>query len=142
MAFMQHMFEAYVRANKKAGKSKKGKKCNDDYSDSSDSEQETGYGDTGFSVVKHLKIDEPLGTIYMSTEPCPIKDAATALSDNMRADEIAIETPKTGRVTAVVVVMSIYCKKMQFAECLILWMRSFLAKRRKMLSSQRKIPAD
>jgi hypothetical protein len=35
MAFMQTMFKAYVKANKKAGKSKKHKKCNYDSSDSS-----------------------------------------------------------------------------------------------------------
>jgi hypothetical protein len=38
MAFMQTMFEAYVKANKKANKSKKRKKCNNDSSDSSNSE--------------------------------------------------------------------------------------------------------
>jgi hypothetical protein len=37
MAFMQSMFEAYVKSQKKAGKSKKCKKCDDDSSDSSDS---------------------------------------------------------------------------------------------------------
>jgi hypothetical protein len=38
MAFMQSMFEAYVRSQKKAGKSKKCKKRDYDSSDSSDSE--------------------------------------------------------------------------------------------------------
>ena len=38
MAFMQSMFEAYARSQKKAGKSKKRKKRNYDSSDSSDSE--------------------------------------------------------------------------------------------------------
>jgi hypothetical protein len=38
MAFMQSMFEAYVKSQKKAGKSKKHKKCDYDSSDSSDSE--------------------------------------------------------------------------------------------------------
>ncbi len=38
MAFMQSMFEAYVKSHKKAGKSKKGKKRGYDSSDSSDSE--------------------------------------------------------------------------------------------------------
>ncbi len=38
MAFMQSMFEAYVKSQKKAGKSKKRKKHNYDSSDSSDSE--------------------------------------------------------------------------------------------------------
>jgi hypothetical protein len=61
-------------------------------------------------VDKNLKIDEPLGTIYLSTEPRLIKVTATA-PDNMRADEIAIGTAKTGKVTAVVTVMSTFCKK-------------------------------
>jgi hypothetical protein len=65
----------------------------------------------GFSVDKHLKIDEPLGTIYSSHKPQPIKVADTALSDTTKADEIAIKTAKTGKVTAVVVVMSIFSKK-------------------------------
>jgi hypothetical protein len=38
MAFMQSMFEAYAKSQKKAGKSKKHKKQNYDSSDSSDSE--------------------------------------------------------------------------------------------------------
>ncbi len=38
MAFMQSMFEAYVKSQKKAGKSKKRKRRNNDSSDSSDSE--------------------------------------------------------------------------------------------------------
>jgi hypothetical protein len=56
---MQTMSEAYVKANKKAGKSKKCKK-RDYYS----SDSETEYGDMGFSVEKHLKIEKPLGTVY------------------------------------------------------------------------------
>jgi hypothetical protein len=38
MAFMQSMFKAYVKSQKKAGTSKKCKKCDYDASDSSDSE--------------------------------------------------------------------------------------------------------
>jgi hypothetical protein len=38
MAFMQSMFEAYVKSQKKAGNSKKRKKCDYSSSDSSDSE--------------------------------------------------------------------------------------------------------
>jgi hypothetical protein len=38
VAFMHTMFETYVKANRKAGKSKKCKKHNCDSSDSSDSE--------------------------------------------------------------------------------------------------------
>ncbi len=65
----------------------------------------------GFSEDKHLKIDEPLGTIYLSHKPCPIKFANTALSETTKADEITIKTAKTDKVTAVVVVMSIFSKK-------------------------------
>jgi hypothetical protein len=66
------------------------------------------YSNTGFSVDKLLKIDEPLGTIYLSHEPHPIKDADKALSETTKADEIVIETAKTGKVTAVVAAMNIF----------------------------------
>jgi hypothetical protein len=111
MAFMQTIFEAYAKIQKKAGKSKKRKKSGYDFDISSDSEEESGYGDTGFSVDKHLILDKPLGTIYLSTEPCPIKVANTAPSKTTKADEIAIKTAKTGKVTAVVTVMSIFSEK-------------------------------
>ena len=64
----------------------------------------------GFSVDKRLKIDKPLGTIYSSHKPHPIKVANTALSDSTKADEIAIKTAKTGKVSVVVAVMSKRCK--------------------------------
>jgi hypothetical protein len=44
----------------------------------------------------------------LSTEPCPIKVANTGPSETARADKIAIETAKTGKVTAVVAAMSIF----------------------------------
>jgi hypothetical protein len=47
----------------------------------------------------------------MSTEARPIKGIDTASSKNVRAGEKAIETAKTGKVTAAVVVMSIFCRK-------------------------------
>ncbi len=47
----------------------------------------------------------------MSHNPRPIKVINTALSETTKADKIAIETAKTGEVTAVVVVMSIFSKK-------------------------------
>jgi hypothetical protein len=65
----------------------------------------------GFSVDKHLKVDKPLGTIYSSTEPHPIKATNTALSETTKADEVVIKTAKTGKVTAVVAVMSIFSEK-------------------------------
>jgi hypothetical protein len=143
MAFMQSMIEAYTKSQKKAGKSKKHKKCYYESSDSSGSEhQETGIGDTGFRVDKGLKLDEPLCSIYSCTEPCPIKVANTALSETTKADEITIETAKTGKVTAVVTVMSIFSRKDAICRALIAEMRSLLSKRRKEPISRRKIPAD
>jgi hypothetical protein len=63
------------------------------------------------SVDKRLKIDEPLETIYLSHKPHPIKVVNTALSETMTADDIAKETAKNGKVTAVVTVMSIFKRK-------------------------------
>jgi hypothetical protein len=62
-------------------------------------------------VDKHLNIDVPLGTIYSSHKPRPIKVADTALSETTKADQIAIETAKTGKVTEVVAAMSIFSRK-------------------------------
>jgi hypothetical protein len=47
----------------------------------------------------------------LSTEAHPIKVVDTAPSNNIRADEIANENAKTGKMTAVVAVMSIFCKR-------------------------------
>jgi hypothetical protein len=68
-------------------------------------------------VDKHLKIDKPLEPIYSPHKLRPIKVVNTALSETTKADEIASETAKTGKVTAVVAVMSIFKKnKMRIAE--------------------------
>ncbi len=111
MAFMKSMFKAYVKSQKKASKSKKHKKRDYDSRDSSNSDLGTGYGDTGFSVDKRLKIDKPLGTIYSLHIPHLIKVTNTALYETTKADEVAIKTAKTGKVTAVVAVMSIFGRK-------------------------------
>jgi hypothetical protein len=47
----------------------------------------------------------------LSRKPRPIKVVDTALSETTKADEIASKTAKTGKVTAVVAVMSIFKKK-------------------------------
>ncbi len=58
----------------------------------------------GFRVDKRLKLDKPAGHNYMSSETRPIK--VTSLdSEKIRANEIAIENSKTGKVTTVVAVM-------------------------------------
>jgi hypothetical protein len=56
-------------------------------------------------------MDESLGTIYLSHKPHLIKVINTALSETTKADEVARETTKTGKVTAVVALMSIFEKK-------------------------------
>jgi hypothetical protein len=56
-------------------------------------------------------MDQPLEPIYLSHKPHPIKVADTALSIATKADEIAKETAETGKVTAVVTVMSIFKRK-------------------------------
>jgi hypothetical protein len=58
----------------------------------------------GFRGDKHLIIDKPTGHNYMSSETCPIK-VTNLDSEKIRANEIAIENSKTGKVTAVVAVM-------------------------------------
>jgi hypothetical protein len=47
----------------------------------------------------------------MSHKPRPIKVVDTALSKARKADEIAKETTETGKVTAVVAIMSIFKRK-------------------------------
>jgi hypothetical protein len=51
----------------------------------------------------------------------------------MRADEIAIKTAKTGKVTAVVTVISIFCKK----KCNL---RSANSRNKKLSHQRRKVP--
>jgi hypothetical protein len=96
----------------------------------------------GLDVDRRLKIDEPLGTIYLSHKPHPIKVVNTALSETTKAGQIAIKTAKTSKVTAVVVVMSILLKKDANCGALISEMRGLLTKRRKKPIFRRKIPAD
>jgi hypothetical protein len=91
-------------------------------------------------VDKRLKIDKPLGTIYLSHTPYLIKVANTASSETTRANEIAVKTTKTSKVTAVVVIMSIFSEKDASCGALIAEMRSFLPKRRKVPFFQREIP--
>jgi hypothetical protein len=78
----------------------------------------------------------------LSHKPRPIKVLGTALSETTKADEIVSETAKTGKVTAVVAVMSILKRKDANFGALILVIRSLLAKRQKELNLRRKIPAD
>jgi hypothetical protein len=96
----------------------------------------------GFGIDKLLKLDKPIGTVYMSTDSCLIKVADTAPSNTKRADKIANETAKTGKVAAMVAVMSIFVERNASRAELILEMRSLLASRKKVLSFSRKISAN
>ncbi len=78
----------------------------------------------------------------MSHKPRPIKVINTAFSETTKADEIASKTTKTGKVTALVTVMSIFLKKDANCGALVLEMRGLLVKRRKEPIFWRKIPAD
>ena len=55
-------------------------------------------------VDKHLKLEQPSGIDLKSTDTHPIKATKLAL-DIIRANEIAIENSKTGKVTAVVAIL-------------------------------------
>jgi hypothetical protein len=78
----------------------------------------------------------------LSHKPRPIKVVYTALSVAKKADEIAKETAETGKVTAVVAVMSIFKRKDANYGALVSEMRGLLAKRQKEPIFCRKIPAD
>jgi hypothetical protein len=111
MVFMQTMFQAYVKIQKKIVSLRSARSVTMISVTVLTVNRKLGMKNTGFSVDKHLKIDKPLGTVYLSTEPRPIKVADTAPSETTRADEIVIGIAKTGKVTAVVAVMSNFSKK-------------------------------
>jgi hypothetical protein len=76
----------------------------------------------------------------LSHMPRPIKVTNTALSETMKADQITIETAKTGKVTVIVAVISNFSRKRANCGVPILEMRSLLAKRRKEPIFRRKYP--
>jgi hypothetical protein len=59
-------------------------------------------------VDKHVKLDEPFLSDSESTQPRSIKVTNQTLISSNRADEKALEIAKTGKVTAVVLVMHLY----------------------------------
>ena len=112
--FCQHCkTEAIQKSQKKATKGKY-----DSISDSN-SEQKIGSGDTGLGRDKHLKLDKPIGQNLMSTTACPIKVTTIACPDQegFRDIENTKIFSKTGKVTAVVAVMTIFNKHKKLAQC-------------------------
>ena len=73
----------------------------------SDDNLDTGSSSTGRPVDKRLKIDQPSGIHLNSTDTHPIKATKLAL-DTIRANEIAIENSKTGKVTAIVAILKVF----------------------------------
>ena len=105
MAYLTATIESLMKRGIKKASNKKCKKCSYKSSSSdSDSEQESGYSDTGLRVDKRLKLDKHLALNLMSTEPHPIK--VTNLADGITSsNQKAIENAKMGKVTAVATVM-------------------------------------
>ncbi len=115
---MTSMLEAIAKGQKKAAKKGKKRKRNyrdDSSSSSSDSEQEIGSGDTGLSRDKRLKIDKPLGSNFLSTTARPIK--VTNLTQGgtyvPRDSEDTVIRKNTGKVTAVVAVMTVSSRNLR-----------------------------
>ena len=67
---------------------------------------------------KRLKLEQPIGIHLISTDTRPIKATKLAL-DTIRANEIAIENPETGKVTAVVTMLKVFGIKLAIHGTLI-----------------------
>jgi hypothetical protein len=107
-AQIAYLTEEITKLKKRLKKSKKHKKGASDSSDSdSDSDWSSG---TGSQVDKRLKLEQPPGIDLVSTDTRPIKATKLAL-DILKANEIAIENAKTGKVTAVVVILKVFRDK-------------------------------
>jgi hypothetical protein len=105
---ISHLTEEMTKLKKKLKKSKKHKKRALDSSGSdSDSSQDSGSSSTGRPVEKRIKLVQPSGVHLDSTDTLPIKATKLAL-DTIRANEIAIENSKTGKVTAVVRILNVF----------------------------------
>jgi hypothetical protein len=61
----------------------------------------------GSQVDMRLKLEQPSGIDLKSTDTHPIKATKLAL-DIIRANKIAIENSKTGKVTAVVAILKVF----------------------------------
>jgi len=59
------------------------------------------------SLTKRPKLEQPPGIHLESTDTRPIKASKLAL-DIIRANEIAIENSKTGKVTSVVAILKVF----------------------------------
>ncbi len=101
---MTSILEAIQKGQKKAAKSKKCMKHAYDSSSNSNTEQESQSGDTGLGRDKHLKLDKPIRIDLVSTTPHLIKVTIAKIRKN------------TGKLTAAVVLMTVFCRK-KVAQC-------------------------
>jgi hypothetical protein len=76
----------------------------------SDSDLDSWSSSMGSRVDKGLKLEQPLDTDLKTTYTHPIKANKLAL-DIIRANKIAIENSKTGKVTAVVALLKVFGDK-------------------------------
>jgi len=108
-AQMAYLTEEMAKLKKRLKKSKKHskKRARDSLDSDSDSSEDSGSSCTGRPVEKHIKLVQPSGIHLKSTDTHPIK-AIKLVLDTVRANEIAIENSKTGKVTAVVAILKVF----------------------------------
>jgi len=104
-----YLTEEIAKLKKKLKKSKRHskKRAHESLDNDSDNNLDTGSSSTGSLVDKRIKLEQPSGVQLKSTDTHPIKATKLAL-DTIRANEIAIENSKTGKVTAVVAILKVF----------------------------------
>ncbi len=86
------------------------KRARDSLDTDSNIDPNNGSSSTSEFIDKHHKLKQPSGIYLESTDTRPIKATKLAL-DIIRANEIAIENSKTGKVTAVVAILKVFGDK-------------------------------
>ena len=83
------------------------KRARESSDNDSDDNLDNGSSSTGSLVDKRIKLEQPSGVQLNSIDTRPIKATKLAL-DTIRANEIAIENSKTGKVTAVMAILLVF----------------------------------
>ena len=83
------------------------KRARESSDNDSDDNLDNGSSSTGSLVDKRIKLEQPSGVQLNSIDTRPIKATKLAL-DTIRANEIAIENSKTGKVTAVMGILLVF----------------------------------
>ena len=105
---MAYLTNEIAKLKKRLNKSKRHskKRARESSDNDSDDKLDIGSSSTSGPVDKRPKIEQPPGIHLESTDTRPIKATKLAL-DTIRANEIAIENSKTGKVTAVVAILKV-----------------------------------